>query len=143
RTKMSATGYRSRAEPRIDDMFALGFLARGQVLRDGKDNGELAIQAVDTISTTFMGLTVGCAKCHDHMFDPISQRDYYSMKALFDPLVLRKVTMATPQQMIEAGKAQDEIDQKRAAIEGPLEELIGPYRERLYNDRVAMLPPEV
>ena len=44
----------SRAEPRIDDMFALGFLARGQVLRDGKDNGELAIQAVDTISTTFM-----------------------------------------------------------------------------------------
>ena len=143
RTKMSATGYRSRAEPRMDDMFALGFLARNQVLRDGKDNGELAIQAVDTISTAFMGLTVGCAKCHDHMFDPITQRDYYSLKALFDSLTLRKVTMATPQQIIEAGKSQDEIEQKRGPIEAQLEELIGPYRKRLYDDRVAMLPPDV
>src|SRR5438270_3575773 len=37
RTQISATGYRSRLEPRPDDVFALGFLARGQLLRDGKD----------------------------------------------------------------------------------------------------------
>ena len=63
------------------------------------------IAAVETVSTAFMGLTVGCAKCHDHMYDPIKQRDFYAMKALFDPLVLRKVMLATPAEIFAAGKA--------------------------------------
>ena len=77
-------------------MFALGFLARGDVVRDDKNTQEMPIVAVETVSTAFMGLTVGCAKCHDHMYDPITQRDFYAMKALFDPLVVKKVTLATP-----------------------------------------------
>lgn len=36
-----------------------------------------------TVMTTCVGLTVGCAKCHDHKFDPISQKDYYSLQAVF------------------------------------------------------------
>ena len=87
RTQMAAIGVRSKLEPRPDDMFALGFLARGDVVRDGKNTQELPIMAVETVSTAFMGMTVGCAKCHDHMYDPITQRDFYAMKALFDPLV--------------------------------------------------------
>ena len=143
RTQMSATGVRSRVEPRPDDQFALGFLARGAVVRDGKDARELAIVAVDTVSTAFMGMTVGCAKCHDHMYDPITQRDFYAMKALFDPLVLRKVTLATASEVIAAGRAVDEADRKRAAIEGPIEALIVPYRARLREERIALLPAEV
>ncbi len=38
---------------------------------------------VSTVGATFLGLTVGCAKCHDHKFDPIPQRDYYRMTAVF------------------------------------------------------------
>ena len=102
-------------------MFALGFLARGAVVRDDKDTQELPIAAVETVSTAFMGLTVGCAKCHDHMYDPIKQRDFYAMKALFDPLVVKKVTLATPAEIIANGKAVDEAERKRAALEGPLE----------------------
>src|SRR4029077_13986417 len=143
RTQMSATGYRSKGEPRPDDLFALGLLARGAVVRDGKGNGELAIAAVETVSTAFMGLTVGCAKCHDHMYDPIKQRDFYAMKALFDPLVLRKVTLATAAEVVAAGRAADEVDRKRAAIEGPIEVLIAPYRARLRDDRIALLPTDV
>jgi hypothetical protein len=143
RTQMSATGYRSRTEPRPDDLFALGFLSRGAVLRDGKDQQELAITAVETVSTAFMGLTVGCAKCHDHMYDPITQRDFYAMKALFDPLVVRKVTLATPAERIAAGKEMAVAETRRAEIEGPFNELIEPYRKKLYDDRVAMLPPDV
>src|SRR5207302_11401324 len=48
RTQMSATGVRSRAEPRPDDLFALGFLSRGDVLRDDKDGQELSISTVET-----------------------------------------------------------------------------------------------
>ena len=143
RTQMSATGVRSRVEPRPDDQFALGFLARGAVFRDGVDTKELPIVAVETVSTAFMGLTVGCAKCHDHMYDPIKQADFYAMKALFDPLVLRKMTLATAAEVIEAGRAADESSRKRAEFEGPIEALVAPYRARLREDRIAMLPPDV
>lgn len=113
RTQMSATGYRSRKEPRAGDQFALGFLARGT----GEHPRDLAIAAVDTVSTAFLGLTVGCAKCHDHFYDPISQRDYYAMKALFDPLVLRKVTLASAAELMASGKAQAEAERRRAPLE--------------------------
>jgi hypothetical protein len=143
RTQMSATGYRSKAEPRPDDLFALGLLARGAVIRDGKGNGELAISAVETVSTALMGLTVGCAKCHDHMYDPIKQRDFYSMKALFDPLIPRKVTLATASELIASGRATQEAADRRAPVEALINALVKPYKTKLYDDRVAMLPDDV
>jgi hypothetical protein len=42
---------------------------------------------VNTTSQAFLALTMGCARCHDHKFDPLSQRDYYSLLAVFNPLV--------------------------------------------------------
>jgi len=143
RTVMSATGVRSRKEPRPDDMFALGFLARGGIVVDKKGPVDLPIAAVETVSTAFMGLTVGCAKCHDHLYDPISQRDFYAMKALFDPLVLKKVTLATPAEIFAQGKVLDEAEAKREALEASINTLIEPYRSKLYDDRVAMLPEGV
>lgn len=38
---------------------------------------------INTTGTTFMGITIGCARCHNHKFDPITQRDYYAMQAVF------------------------------------------------------------
>jgi len=143
RSHIVATGFRLRVEPRPEDMFALGFLARGGSSRDVKDDQELAMSAVETVSTAFMGMTVGCAKCHDHEYDPILQRDYYAMKALFDPLVLRKVTLATAPQILAHAKAVEEWEARRTALESPVNELIAPYKKKLYDDRVAMLPPDV
>lgn len=143
RTQISATGYRQPIEPRPDDQFALGMLARGQVLRDGKDGQELAMSAVETVSSAFMGLTVACAKCHDHKFDPISKRDYYRMKALFDPLTLRKLYLASPQDIFAAGKAADAARNHQTAAEAPVLAFAAPYKEKLYKDRVAMLPADV
>ena len=47
---------------------------------------EYIVDRVDTTSTVFLGLTVGCARCHNHKFDPISQRDYYQLYAYFNSI---------------------------------------------------------
>src|SRR5580698_1502100 len=142
-TTMTATGYRQKLEPRPEDMYALGFLARGDVIRDGHEVHEMPITAVETVSTAFMGLTVGCAKCHDHMYDPIKQRDFYAMKALFDPLEVKKVVLATPEQIMAAAITNDATAKRREPIQAALDALVEPYQKKLYDDRVAMLPPEV
>ena len=56
---------------------------------------EWAADAVDTVGGAFLGLTVGCARCHDHKFDPISQRDYYRMTALFSGSVEREIPLVS------------------------------------------------
>ena len=45
---------------------------------------EYVVDRVDTMSTVFLGLTIGCARCHDHKYDPITQREYYQLYAYFN-----------------------------------------------------------
>ena len=47
------------------------------------------------MGAAFLGLTVGCARCHDHKFDPISQRDYYRMNAIFAGSVEREIPLVS------------------------------------------------
>ncbi len=68
------------------DLPALGFLGLGHKLyaRSRLDvQAEEWAEQVDTVSQTFLGLTVACARCHDHKFDPITTRDYYAMAGVF------------------------------------------------------------
>jgi hypothetical protein len=142
-TTINENGNRRRATPRPYDLFALGFLARGQVTRDGKDTMELPTSAAETVSTAFMGLTVGCAKCHDHKFDPIAHNDYYAMKALFDPLVVKRVRLATGQETMNYDVAYSEYQKKKNAAQKQVEDLIGPYKQQLFEKLLTTLTPEV
>src|SRR5688572_11398044 len=56
---------------------------------------EWQADAVDTVGAAFLGLTVGCARCHDHKFDPITQRDYYRMTALFAGSAEREIPLGS------------------------------------------------
>jgi hypothetical protein len=61
---------------------------------------EYVIDRVDTVGTAILGLTMGCARCHDHKFDAITQRDFYSMSAFFNSIdesgTYSHFTRATP-----------------------------------------------
>ena len=141
-TATNPSGRRTRVEGSVEDTFALGFLARSAVTRNDKDH-DVAFSAVETISTAFMGMTVGCAKCHDHKFDPILQKDFYSMKAIFDPLVLKSVMLATPAEIFANGQKLDEYKRKIAPVNAAIEALTGGYQTKLYDERVALLTPEI
>jgi len=54
---------------------------------------EILTDYADTTSAVFLGLTAGCARCHDHKFDPISQEDHYRIRAVFAPAVKTKVAL--------------------------------------------------
>ena len=141
-TTTTTGGRRSRVQGSVEDTFALGFLARSALNGNDKDR-DVAFSAVETISTAFMGVTVGCAKCHDHKFDPIKQSDFYAMKAIFDPLVLKNVLLATPAVIFENGQKVDEYKRNKTPIDAAIETLTGHYRTKLFDERVALLTADV
>ena len=74
--------------PTLDQLIATGFHRNNITTNEGGVIPEeyeaiYAKDRADTTGTVFLGLTVGCATCHDHKFDPIAQRDFYSMTAFF------------------------------------------------------------
>ncbi len=76
----------------------------------------------DMVSTTgaaFLGLTVGCARCHNHKFDPISQRDYYSMQAVFAGVEHRERKLKPPDYEVRLAQAA-ELRPKIDAIDAKL-----------------------
>jgi hypothetical protein len=73
-----------------ETMIATGFLRLGHWDDEPADPAaDRYDQLDDIVSTTgqaFLGLTIGCARCHDHKFEPLSTKDYYSLVAVFNPL---------------------------------------------------------
>jgi hypothetical protein len=77
-------------EPSAETLIATGFQRLGHWDDEPADPAtDRFDQLDDIVSTTaqaFLGLTIGCARCHDHKFEPFTTRDYYSMVAVFNPL---------------------------------------------------------
>jgi hypothetical protein len=70
----------------LDKLRATGFLARNWFLFNRHQWLE---ETVEHVSKGFLGLTINCAKCHDHKYDPIRQADFYRMRAFFEPYHVR------------------------------------------------------
>ena len=74
------------AAQRRRQLTATGFLALGPTNYEEQDKGMLRMDIVDeqleTMGRAFLGMTIGCARCHDHKFDPVSTRDYYALAGI-------------------------------------------------------------
>ncbi|MCE2828081.1 MAG: DUF1549 and DUF1553 domain-containing protein, partial [Verrucomicrobium sp.] len=83
------------------------------------------VDRVNTTGTTWLGLTVGCAECHDHRFDPITQREYFSLLAIFNNVV------HTGEAFAQDGPSMALPDPAREAKRADLAQQAGDLRDRL------------
>ena len=71
----------------VDGLIATGFLVNGAWDRGDADKekmvSDMVVDQIDAVGKAFLGLTLGCARCHDHKFDPISTEDYYALAGIF------------------------------------------------------------
>ncbi len=103
---------------------ATGFLVAGAHDIVGSPDIELTLaqrmndldDMISTTSSAFLGLTVGCARCHDHKFDPISQRDYYALQAVFAGVQHGQRELRTPD-WEHRKRRQTELGKRLATLE--------------------------
>jgi hypothetical protein len=105
-------------EPKVEPrrLAAMGFLTLGRMF----DNNihDVLDDRIDTVARGLLGLTVSCARCHDHKYDPIPQADYYSLYGVFasseEPLVLPLIDR--PENLPGCDAFEKQIAPKRAAV---------------------------
>jgi mono/diheme cytochrome c family protein len=115
-----------------DQRIATGYIRAGMSTNEGGTipAENLAIYATDRVETTsqvWLGLTVGCARCHDHKFDPISTKDFYSMAAFFrnttQPAMDKNIMDSPP--ILRMPRAEDAA--RYAALPGEVEAALNAY----------------
>ncbi|MEM1444099.1 MAG: DUF1553 domain-containing protein, partial [Verrucomicrobiota bacterium] len=74
-------------------------------------------EIINATSQAFLGMTVSCARCHDHKFDPIAQKDYYQMYATFAGVRHGQRVLATPEEKQEVAALKKPLAAKKAELE--------------------------
>ena len=126
---------------------ATGFLRAGpRVQFREKDNPERRHEYLDDVLATvgrgILGLTVHCARCHNHKFDPIPQADYYSLQASIFGYVETEYPLLSPEEMEGYRQENGAIDALQQPLKDAIEEIETPYRERLKLERLQRDFPE-
>lgn len=132
---------------------AAGFHRLGPVRRNAGNpevafsRNEVLTEMIDIVGSAFLGLTLGCARCHDHMFDPIPQRDYYQMQAFLSATHEYDVPLADEQQQQEwkektehVNSEIERINKELASAEGEAAETLREELKKVKAQMPALLP---
>jgi hypothetical protein len=104
---------------------------------------EVLTEIATNVGQTFLGMTINCARCHNHKFDPILQADFYSLQAVFAGAKGKDVEIATPEEKA-AWQADDEAYKKRLApVADALKALAKPYEQQIVEERKSKLDPRL
>lgn len=99
-------------EDKLTRLPALGFFACGPVYYSDKSGMDQISDRIDTLSRGFLGLTVACARCHDHKYDPISTIDYYALAGVFASTEYVETPLVSPEEVAAAENALTEKEKK-------------------------------
>jgi cytochrome c551/c552 len=113
--------------------------------RDVKGQWESILNDVTDVSgEVFLGLSFGCARCHDHKFDAILQKDYYRLQAFFAPMIPRyDIPVSYDQQSVFDLAIKQTPLEKFAAARGRIAELESEIRRSTIESNIEKFPPEI
>jgi len=113
--------------------------------RDARGQWDLILNEVtDTTADVFLGLGLQCARCHDHKYDPLLQRDYYRLRAVFAGLLPQDGTViASTAQLQSHEQSLQQWLSATADIRGQIAQLEQPYRDDARIKAIEMFPPDV
>ena len=141
-----------------DNLIATGFLRTcvdptdRPVHNYPPDRSQVLADTVQVVDSALLGLTLGCARCHSHKYNPLSHKDYYAFSAIFaaayTPLDWRtpKQRLAELGNQAERDSAQsknDAIDKEIAPIKAKVEALAKSFEPRLYQKKLDQLPEAI
>src|SRR5919197_2310788 len=131
-----------------ETMIATGFLRAGpRVAFREKDNPERRYDYLDDLIATMgrgvLGLTVQCARCHNHKFDPIPQKDYYSLVATFFGYVETTYPLAPRAEAEAYATKLKAIERRQAALKAEIKKIEAPYQEMARQEAYKQFPENV
>ena len=131
-----------------DALVAIGFLTHS-IYEFNQRNvrgqwNEVMSDVVDVTGEAIMGLSVGCARCHDHKFDPILQKDYFALKAFFDGMMpSEELPYATSVQKQEHAKKQTAWLKKTEKIRAQIDAIENPVRKKNAVTAISKFPKDI
>lgn len=151
--ELLAPPYENLSPEQADRLAATGFLrmapdgtADGGVDQNAARNDVVA-DTIKIVSTSLLGMTVGCAQCHDHRYDPIPQADYYRWRAIFEPSYDWKRWRKPAERLVSLWSA--ETRQAAAVVDADLKKLAAERQAALdtivsdiFDAEVAKLPED-
>ncbi|TWU40794.1 DUF1549 domain-containing protein [Novipirellula artificiosorum] len=131
----------------LDAQVALGYLRHWVYewnIRDASGQWNTILDDItDTTADVFMGLGLQCAKCHNHKFDPLLQKDYFRLRAFFAPIQPKDITLATRDEIKKHHGLKKAWESKVTPILAEVEELEAPYRATLRDRAINRFPEDM
>jgi hypothetical protein len=139
-------------QERADNLVATGFLRTGVDPTDRPvhnflpDRYQVLADTVSIVGSSLMGLTIGCARCHSHKYDPISQTEYYQFSAIFGAAYApsnwkkpreRLVPLASREERLAAQRENAALDRRLGPLKAQRVGLAASYRERRLRRKLA------
>jgi Protein of unknown function (DUF1553)/Protein of unknown function (DUF1549)/Planctomycete cytochrome C len=132
-----------------DSLIATGFLRAGPRVRNHEHANparryDYLDDVIGAVGKGMLGMTVQCARCHDHKFDPITQKDYYSLEASIFGYVETEYPLGPREQADAYMRKMTEISEKVAALKDQIDDIDKPYHDKLALEEIRKkYPPEV
>lgn len=105
---------------------------------------EILDEVTEVTGLTFLGLTVGCARCHDHKFDPITQVDHYRLQAFFVAMQPKDDwDLLSEEERLRYRDQKQAWEQATAPLRAEMDRLMSDKREQMRQDALARFRPEI